>query len=80
MLHARVNENIIIYDKNVKDYILGVVEGFYGKPWSAAERVRLFERMKEQKMNCYIYAPKDDEKHRAEWRTSYTETELAWLK
>ena len=63
-----------------KDYILGVVEGFYGKPWSAAERVRLFERMKEQKMNCYIYAPKDDEKHRAEWRTSYTENELAWLR
>jgi len=67
-------------DGGASDYILGVVEGFYGKPWSPVERVRLFERMKEQKMNCYIYAPKDDEKHRNQWRIAYTDQELAELK
>ena len=41
-----------------KEYILGVVEGFYGNPWTKDERFNLLKRMKEQNMNAYIYAPK----------------------
>ena len=41
-----------------KEYILGVVEGFYGNPWTKDERLNLLKRMKEQNMNTYIYAPK----------------------
>lgn len=41
----------------------GVVEGYYGIPWSAAARKSIFEFMGRNKMNIYIYAPKDDPFH-----------------
>eukprot|EP00045_Choanoeca_perplexa_P013868 m.159237 g.159237 ORF g.159237 m.159237 type:complete len:671 (-) comp16484_c0_seq5:2448-4460(-) len=59
--------------------LLGVVEGFYGKPWSSFQRRELFHRMQTWQMNCYLYAPKDDQKHRADWRNLYTSEELADL-
>lgn len=54
------------------DFTSGVIEGFYGAPWSAAERLELFEWMARWRLNRYMYAPKDDLKHRAIWRESYT--------
>ena len=30
-------------------------------------------------MNCYLYAPKDDDKHRAIWRELYTLEEAGEL-
>lgn len=51
--------------------VFGVVEGFYGKPWSEAERFELFDWMQEWRLNAYLYAPKDDLKHRALWRELY---------
>jgi len=50
----------------------GVVEGFYGKPWTTEQRSHLFRQLKKLGMNTYLYAPKDDLKHRAEWRIRYT--------
>ena len=49
-----------------------MIEGFYGAPWSAAERGELFEWMARWRLNTYMYAPKDDLKHRAVWRESYS--------
>lgn len=49
----------------------GVIEGYYGPPYSHAERLWLIERMGAWGMNRYIYAPKDDPLHRAEWRAPY---------
>ena len=49
----------------------GVVEGFYGNPWSHADRLRQFEFYGENKMNTYIYGPKDDPYHRDYWRKPY---------
>lgn len=46
--------------------------GFYGRPWNTHQRLELFSRMKEFGMNTYLYAPKDDVKHRAYWRDLYT--------
>jgi hypothetical protein len=57
------------------EFMSGVIEGFYGAPWSAAERVELFEWMTRWRLNTYMYAPKDDLKHRAVWRESYTSEE-----
>lgn len=31
-------------------------------------------------MDTYVYAPKDDEKHRTAWREPYTETELEGIR
>jgi protein O-GlcNAcase/histone acetyltransferase len=61
------------------DFLAGVIEGFYGQPWSQAERFELFAWMASWGLNTYLYAPKDDLKHRACWRERYTATEAASL-
>ena len=53
----------------------GAIEGFYGDAWSHQYRLDLFEYMGNYKLNTYIYAPKDDPKHRANWRVLYTAAE-----
>lgn len=58
----------------------GVVEGFYGNWWSQTDRIRQFEFYGKNKMNVYIYAPKDDPYHRSKWRDPYPETEANRLK
>ncbi len=52
-------------------FIRGVVEGFYGKPWSWNERKNIISLMGSRKYNLYIYAPKEDEFHRDLWRENY---------
>ena len=61
-------------------FLAGVVEGFYGTPWTKEERSCLFQRMYRWRLQYYMYAPKDDCKHRADWREAYTEIELATFK
>lgn len=60
-------------------FLCGVVEGFYGRPWTLDQRCRLFGWMKAWGLNTYLYAPKDDLKHRILWREPYTHTEIAEL-
>lgn len=55
----------------------GVVEGFYGAPWSHHERLWMIEQLGRWGMNRYVYAPKDDPLHRAEWRTPYPREAMA---
>jgi protein O-GlcNAcase / histone acetyltransferase len=57
----------------------GVIEGFYGQPWTQAERFELFDWMAAWGLNTYLYAPKDDLKHRVIWRELYTEAEAEAL-
>jgi protein O-GlcNAcase/histone acetyltransferase len=61
------------------EFLGGVVEGFYGRPWSGVERRQLFGQMSAWGLNAYFYAPKDDLKHRALWREPYDESELSAL-
>jgi len=58
----------------------GVVEGFYGKPWTQEERLSQFSFYGEKGLNAYIYAPKDDPLHRAKWREPYPEEKLKELR
>lgn len=44
----------------------GTVEGYYGIPWSLAARLSQFDFYGRNKMNYYIYAPKDDPLHHGE--------------
>lgn len=62
-----------------KDFICGVVEGFYGRPWTTEQRKDLFHKIKKWGMDMYVYAPKDDYKHRAYWRELYTVEEAEHL-
>lgn len=41
----------------------GVVEGYYGAPWTREMRASQFAFYGRNKMNTYIYAPKDDPYH-----------------
>ena len=59
--------------------LLGVIEGFYGRPWTPVQRVRLYGWMAAWRMDTYLYAPKDDPWHRARWREAYPPQELAAL-
>lgn len=54
----------------------GVVEGFYGNPWSHQVRLSLIDFYGRHKMNTYFYAPKDDPYHSSpNWRLPYPEKE-----
>ncbi|XP_033207412.1 protein O-GlcNAcase isoform X2 [Belonocnema kinseyi] len=61
------------------NFICGVVEGFYGRPWTTEQRKDLFRKLKKWGMDSYLYAPKDDYKHRAYWRDLYTVEEAEHL-
>ena len=59
----------------------GVVEGFYGTPWSHEARLSQLDFYGRNKMNTYIYGPKDDPYHRTpHWRKPYPEKEAAQLR
>ena len=59
----------------------GVVEGFYGTPWSHQARLRHLKFYGENKMNTYIYGPKDDPYHSSpNWRLPYPEKEAKQIK
>lgn len=69
----------------VKDYpavrYRGVVEGFYGTPWSHEARLRQLRFYGENKMNTYIYGPKYDPYHSCPgWRKPYPEKESAQIR
>lgn len=69
----------------IKDYpsvrYRGVVEGFYGTPWSHQARLSQLKFYGKNKMNTYIYGPKDDPYHSSpNWRLPYPEKEAAQLR
>lgn len=55
----------------------GTIEGFYGPPWSHADRLAHLDFAGRHKLNAYVYAPKDDPYHRQQWREPYPDEELA---
>ncbi len=57
----------------------GIIEGFYGKPWTLEERKDMFSFMGKHNMNIYIYAPKDDPYHRVKWAEPYPKKYLSEL-
>ena len=52
--------------------VRGVVEGFYGKPWSHAQKLKGIEFFADCNMNTYFLAPKDDPLQRFNWRSPFT--------
>ncbi|MEU8226302.1 beta-N-acetylglucosaminidase domain-containing protein [Kribbella sp. NPDC048915] len=57
----------------------GSIEGFYGTPWSHADRLGVLSYLGAHRMNTYEYAPKDDPYHREQWRDPYPADKLAQL-
>ncbi|WP_210480709.1 protein O-GlcNAcase [Naasia sp. SYSU D00948] len=57
----------------------GTIEGFYGEPWSHADRLEHLRFCARNKLNSFAYAPKDDPYHRERWREPYPDVDLARL-
>ncbi|MFF5971937.1 beta-N-acetylglucosaminidase domain-containing protein [Streptomyces sp. NPDC012769] len=57
--------------------VRGVTEGFYGRPWSPADRLAQLDFMGRTKQNRYLYAPGDDPYRQALWREPYPAAERA---
>lgn len=56
--------------------IRGVIEGFYGNPWSHEQRKRGLIHFAKCNMNTFVFAPKDDPWQRFDWRTPFSEAFL----
>ena len=59
--------------------IRGVIEGFYGNPWTHAQRLGAVRFIGARGMNTFVYGPKGDALLRVRWRESYGDEELARL-
>ena len=55
----------------------GVIEGFYGTPWSHEQRLRGLAHFSDFGFNRYLLAPKDDPWHRYDWRSALSEDFLS---
>ncbi|MEV7424272.1 beta-N-acetylglucosaminidase domain-containing protein [Streptomyces sp. NPDC091212] len=49
----------------------GTTEGFYGQPWTQAQRLAQLDFMGRTKQNRFLYAPGDDPYRQARWRDPY---------
>jgi len=58
----------------------GIVEGFYGRPWTHAQRLDMIGFLAELGMNTYVYSPKDDPYTRRRWKEPYPDAEAARLR
>jgi hyaluronoglucosaminidase len=59
--------------------IRGVIEGFYGPPWTHAERLDLVAFCGVEGLDTWVHAPKDDPYHRKLWREPYPDAQLEQL-
>ena len=59
--------------KNTKNInISGYIEGYYGKLLTWENRKKIIKSIKNNNMNTYLYAPKEDIKNRLRWRETYS--------
>ena len=60
--------------------IRGYIEGFYGTPWTHAQRMDMLRFAAKHGANAWFYAPKDDPYHRRLWREPYPPEALSRLR
>ncbi|MFI5862663.1 beta-N-acetylglucosaminidase domain-containing protein [Streptomyces sp. NPDC051546] len=60
--------------------VRGITEGFYGTPWTAAERLAQVDFMGRTKLNRLLLAPGDDPYRTTEWRRDYPAPRAAELR
>ncbi|AZN43268.1 protein O-GlcNAcase [Paenibacillus albus] len=59
--------------------VRGIIEGFYGQPWSQSQRLKMLQFIASHNMNTYVYGPKDDMYHRERWQDLYDDEAYARL-
>ena len=60
----------------MNDPILGIIEGFYGDPYSHVARLGIIDTIAEWGWNTYVWAAKLEPRHREEWDMPFTSEEL----
>lgn len=55
----------------------GYIEGYYGRIFDWATRIKIAKSVFEKRMNTYLYAPKEDKYHRICWKEEYPLNERA---
>ena len=55
----------------------GYIEGYYGRLLTWEERNRIISNLNRNRMNFFFYAPKEDNKHRLNWKQNY---DSSWKK
>lgn len=56
---------------------VGVIEGFYGTPWTFDERAECMRVLAAHGADSYVWAPKSEPRHRDEWNEPFTPDEIA---
>ena len=78
------SEAPVLRNVTVEDYAeiknRGFIEGYYGNPWSNADRAELMRYGGDLKLTQYFFAPKDDPYHNKKWRELYPEEKLAEIR
>lgn len=59
--------------------VRGVIEGYYGNPWSQEDCLDMYEFFDRNKMNTFIYGPKNDDYHKSKWAQEYPAAKAAEL-
>ena len=59
--------------------IRGLIEGFYGHPWTHQQRLSMIDFIAARGMNLFMYSPKDDRLLRERWRDPSDDEALARL-
>ncbi|MGR8007011.1 beta-N-acetylglucosaminidase domain-containing protein [Streptomyces hypolithicus] len=81
LLSGRGSAHARVAGIEVRDWpgtaIRGVIEGFYGIPWTHDARLDQIDFYGRHKMNIYVYSPKDDPFLRERWREPYPAAQLA---
>jgi hyaluronoglucosaminidase len=74
-LRQLVREDGTVAAVEIRDWpgtaVRGITEGFYGTPWTHAQRLAQLDFMGRTKQNRYLYAPGDDPHRQARWREPY---------
>ena len=60
--------------------INGYIEGYYGQLLRWSERYMILKKLSDCKFNTYFYCPKEDTKHRKNWRSPYTKKWISKFK
>jgi hypothetical protein len=63
----------------VKNFLFGIIEGFYGRAWSWEARVEAVDFLQREQFNSYVYAPKSDRQLRRAWRELHSTAEFEKL-
>ncbi len=70
---------IILIEDEPSFVVRGIVEGYYGEPWTLSEHLEMADFMAKYRLNAFMYAPKTDVYHREKWYEPYPQEQFDQL-